>query len=98
MGMMIKNAIVLVDEVNALNTEQRMELYPAIVHATLSRVRPVLLASLTTVAGMLPLVSDPMYGPLAVTVIGGLLIGTAVTLLFLPVIYSIFFNVKPVAK
>ena len=94
-GMMIKNAIVLIDEINALNTVQKWELYPAIVHATLSRVRPVLLASLTTVAGMLPLVSDPMYGPLAVTVIGGLLIGTLVTLLFLPVLYSIFFKVKP---
>lgn len=94
-GMMIKNAIVLVDEINALNSVQKWDLYPAIVHATLSRVRPVLLASLTTVAGMLPLVSDPMYGPLAVTVIGGLLIGTLVTLLFLPVLYSLFFKVKP---
>ena len=98
MGMIIKNAIVLVDEINALNGAQRMELYPAIVNATVSRVRPVLLASLTTVAGMIPLVGDPMYGPLAVTVIGGLLIGTCVTLLFLPVIYSIFFSVKPMAK
>lgn len=97
-GMIIKNAIVLVDEINALNIQQRMDLYPAIVNATISRVRPVLLASLTTVAGMLPLVSDPMYGPLAVTVIGGLLIGTCVTLLFLPVIYSIFFSVKPIEK
>ena len=94
-GMMVKNAIVLVDEINALNSVQRIELYPAIVRATISRVRPVLLASLTTVAGMIPLVSDPMYGPLAVTVIGGLLIGTMVTLLFLPVLYSLFFKVKP---
>ena len=94
-GMMIKNAIVLVDEINALNTKQKWDLYPAIVHATVSRVRPVLLASLTTVAGMIPLVGDPMYGPLAVTVIGGLLIGTLVTLLFLPVLYSLFFKVKP---
>ena len=94
-GMMMKNAIVLVDEINALTTQQRMDLFPAIVQATLSRVRPVLLASLTTVAGMLPLVSDPMYGPLAVTVIGGLIIGTVVTLLFLPVLYSLFFKVKP---
>lgn len=97
-GMMIKNAIVLVDEINVLNTVQKWELYPAIVHATISRVRPVLLASLTTVAGMLPLVTDPMYGPLAVTVIGGLLIGTLVTLLFLPVLYSLFFKVNPVQK
>ena len=93
-GMMMKNAIVLVDEINALTTKQRLDLFPAIVHAALSRVRPVLLASLTTVAGMLPLVSDPMYGPLAVTVIGGLIIGTVVTLLFLPVLYSLFFKVK----
>ena len=98
MGMIIKNAIVLVDEINVLNGEQRMELYPAIVNATISRVRPVLLASLTTVAGMIPLVGDPMYGPLAVTVIGGLLIGTCVTLLFLPVIYSIFFSLKNPSK
>ena len=94
-GMMIKNAIVLVDEINVLNMRQKWELYPAIVNATISRVRPVLLASLTTVAGMIPLVSDPMYGPLAVTVIGGLLIGTLVTLLFLPVLYSLFFKVNP---
>lgn len=93
-GMIMKNAIVLVDEINALTTEQRLELFPAIVQATLSRVRPVLLASLTTVAGMIPLVSDPMYGPLAVTVIGGLIVGTLVTLLFLPVLYSLFFKVK----
>ena len=93
-GMMMKNAIVLVDEINALTTKQRLELFPAIIQATLSRVRPVMLASLTTVAGMIPLVSDPMYGPLAVTVIGGLIIGTLVTLLFLPVLYSLFFKVK----
>lgn len=93
-GMMMKNAIVLVDEINALTTKQRLELFPAIVQATLSRVRPVLLASLTTVAGMIPLVNDPMYGPLAVTVIGGLIVGTLVTLLFLPVLYSLFFKVK----
>lgn len=97
-GMMMKNAIVLVDEINALTTQQRLDLFPAIVQATLSRVRPVLLASLTTVAGMIPLVSDPMYGPLAVTVIGGLIIGTMVTLLFLPVLYSLFFNVKAQKK
>ena len=91
-GMMVKNAIVLVDEINVLSSGR--SLYQAIVQATVSRVRPVMLASLTTVVGMVPLVGDPMYGPLAVTVIGGLLIGTAVTLLFLPVLYALFFKVK----
>lgn len=95
MGMIIKNAIVLVDEINLLNETEHIDLYSAIVNATLSRVRPVMLASITTMAGMIPLVSDPMYGPLAVTVIGGLFVGTIVTLLFLPILYSLFFKVKP---
>jgi multidrug efflux pump subunit AcrB len=93
-GMMIKNAIVLVDEINRLLNEEHMEPYSAIVQATLSRVRPVMLASFTTILGMIPLISDPMYGSLAVTVIGGLFVGTIVTLLLLPLLYAIFFGVK----
>lgn len=94
MGMTIKNAIVLVDEISRLNTQEKTELYPAIIKATVSRVMPVILASFTTIAGMIPLISDPMYGSLAVTIIGGLLIGTFATLLLLPTLYSVFFNVK----
>ena len=94
MGMTIKNAIVLVDEIARLTTEEKVELYPAIIRATVSRVMPVILASFTTIAGMIPLVIDPMYGSLAVTIIGGLLVGTFATLLLLPTLYSVFFNVK----
>lgn len=94
MGMTIKNAIVLVDEITRLTTEERVELYPAIVRATTSRVMPVILASFTTIAGMIPLIPDPMYGSLAVTIIGGLLLGTVVTLLLLPTLFSVFFKVK----
>lgn len=94
MGMTIKNAIVLVDEIARLTTEEKVELYPAIIRATVSRVMPVMLASFTTIAGMIPLISDPMYGSLAVTIIGGLLLGTVATLLLLPTLYSVFFKVK----
>lgn len=94
MGMTIKNAIVLVDEIARLTTEERVEEYPAIIRATVSRVMPVILASFTTIAGMIPLVGDPMYGSLAVTIIGGLLVGTFATLLLLPTLYSVFFKVK----
>ena len=94
MGMTIKNAIVLVDEIARLTNEEKVDLYPAIIRATVSRVMPVILASFTTIAGMIPLVGDPMYGSLAVTIIGGLLIGTFATLLLLPTLYSVFFNVK----
>lgn len=93
-GMMVKNAIVLVDEINRLTTEEQMEQYEAVVEATLSRVRPVMLASFTTILGMIPLISDPMYGSLAVTVVGGLFVGTIVTLLLLPLFYSLLFKIK----
>ncbi|MDE7406889.1 MAG: efflux RND transporter permease subunit, partial [Muribaculaceae bacterium] len=93
-GMMIKNSIVLVDEINRLQTEEHQPVYQALVNATVSRVRPVMMASLTTVFGMIPLVGDPMYGSLAVTIIGGLTVGTIVTLMLLPMFYSLFFHVK----
>lgn len=93
-GMMVKNAIVLVDEITRLQTEEGRELFKAIVDATLSRVRPVMLASFTTIVGMIPLISDPMYSSLAVVVCGGLFVGTIVTLLLLPLFYSVLFKVK----
>lgn len=93
-GMMVKNAIVLVDEINRLQTQEQVEAYEAVVRATLSRVRPVMLASFTTILGMIPLISDAMYGSLAITVIGGLFVGTIVTLLLLPLLYSLLFKVK----
>ena len=93
-GMMVKNAIVLVDEITRLTGEEHVDPYTAVIQATLSRVRPVLLASFTTILGMIPLIPDAMYGSLAVTVIGGLFVGTLVTLLILPLFYSILFKVK----
>jgi multidrug efflux pump subunit AcrB len=93
-GMMIKNAIVLVDEITRLMTEEHLPAYRAVIQATVSRVRPVMLASFTTILGMIPLIGDPMYGSLAVTVIGGLFVGTIVTLLLLPLFYSIIFKVR----
>ncbi len=93
-GMMVKNAIVLVDEITRLSAEEGQHMYHAVVNATLNRVRPVILASFTTVVGMIPLIPDPMYGSLAVVVIGGLSVGTIVTLLLLPLFYSILFKVK----
>lgn len=93
-GMMVKNAIVLVDEINRLQTEENKAPYESVILATLSRVRPVMLASFTTILGMIPLISDAMYGSLAVTVIGGLFIGTIVTLMILPLFYSLFFKIK----
>ena len=90
-GMMVKNAIVLVDEINRLQTEERMPAYRAVIEATVSRVRPVLMASLTTIVGMIPLLGDPMYGSMAITIMGGLTVGTVITLLLLPFFYTVLF-------
>ena len=93
-GMMVKNAIVLVDEINRLQVEEHVHPYHAVVEATVSRVRPVMMASLTTIVGMIPLVGDPMYGSMAVTIMGGLTIGTIITLILLPLFYTALFSIR----
>ena len=93
-GMMVKNAIVLVDEINRLQTEEKKTPYTAVIEATVSRVRPVLMASLTTIVGMIPLITDPMYSSMAITIMGGLAVGTLITLILLPIFYTVLFNIK----
>lgn len=93
-GMMVKNAIVLVDEINRLQSEEHKHPYHAVVEATVSRARPVLMASLTTIVGMMPLMSDPMYGSMAITIMGGLAIGTLITLILLPLFYTALFHIR----
>lgn len=94
-GMMMKNGIVLIDEINR-QISTGTDSYEALVSATLSRFRPVMMASMTTVVGMIPLLSDPLFGSLAVTIMCGLTVGTLITLLFLPVVYASFFKIKRV--
>lgn len=94
MGMMIKNAIVLVDEINRLQTEEHVEAYKAVIEATVSRVRPVLMASITTILGMFPLLWDPMYQSMAIVIMAGLAVGTIVTLILLPLFYTILFHIR----
>ncbi len=93
-GMMVKNAIVLVDEINRLQVEEKFEPYKAVVEATVSRVRPVLMASLTTIVGMIPLIGDPMYSSMAITIMGGLTFGTIITLILLPIFYTALFRIR----
>ena len=92
-GMMIKNGVVLMDEINdEINSGK--EPVSALIDSSASRFRPVMMASLTTILGMIPLLPDDMFGSLAATIMGGLLVGTLITLIFIPVIYSILFKIK----
>lgn len=97
-GMMVKNAIVLVDEINRLQHEEKAIPYTAVIEATVSRVRPVLMASLTTIVGMIPLVGDPMYSSMAITIMGGLTAGTIITLILLPLFYATLFHIRKTAN
>lgn len=92
-GMMIKNGVVLMDEIN-LQIKSGKAHNDAIVASVSSRFRPVMMASLTTILGMIPLLPDDMFGSLAATIMGGLLVGTVITLIFIPILYSIFFKIK----
>lgn len=94
-GMNIKNAVVLVDQID-VEMRSGADAYEALVSATRSRVVPVSLASLTTILGMLPLLFDAMFGGMAATIMGGLLMATLLTVLFLPVCYSLLFNIRKV--
>ncbi|MCQ2311273.1 MAG: efflux RND transporter permease subunit [Paludibacteraceae bacterium] len=93
LGMMLKNTVVLMDEIN-FQLSKGVVPFKAVIEATVNRTRPVLMASITTIVGVVPLVNDPMYGPMAVSIMGGLLIGTMVTLLLMPLTYSAVYHIK----
>ncbi|MFI3317410.1 MAG: efflux RND transporter permease subunit [Rikenellaceae bacterium] len=92
-GMMIKNGVVLMDEIN-LQISEGKKPFDALLDSSAIRFRPVMMASLTTILGMIPLLPDDMFGSLAATIMGGLLIGTVITLVFIPILYSVFFKIK----
>ncbi|KXI23834.1 efflux RND transporter permease subunit [Photobacterium sanguinicancri] len=96
-GMMVKNAIVLVDQADAEVREGKLP-YHAIIDASLSRARPVLLGALTTILGVAPLLVDPFFKSMAVTIMFGLLFATILTLVVIPLFYAMFFRVKAIEE
>lgn len=93
LGMIIKNVIVLIDEINVLH-RNGTHLYDAVIEATVSRTRPVLMAATTTIFGMVPLLFDVAFGGMAATIIFGLTFATLLTLFVTPVLYVMFYKVK----
>lgn len=92
-GMMMKNCIVLMDEIGE-QIHAGVPPVQALVSSSESRLRPVMMASLTTILGMIPLLSDAMFGSMAATIMGGLLFSTLATLFFVPILYAVFFKIK----
>ena len=92
-GMNVKNAVILVSRIRELRADG-YEAHRAVVVAATDRFIPVVAASATTILGMLPLLADSMFGSMAATIMGGLLVATILVLIVLPVIYSLFYRIK----
>ncbi|EOX4215342.1 efflux RND transporter permease subunit VexK [Vibrio cholerae] len=92
-GMLLKNGIVLLDQIE-IEMHSGKDPYLAVVDASLSRVRPVCMAAVTTILGMIPLLPDIFFRPMAVTIMFGLGFATVLTLIVVPVLYSLFHHVK----
>jgi len=94
-GMLLKNGIVLLDQIE-IEIHSGKEPYHAVVDAALSRVRPVCMAAITTILGMIPLLPDTFFKPMAVTIMFGLGFATILTLIVVPVLYRMFHKIKVV--
>ncbi|WP_281222194.1 efflux RND transporter permease subunit [Photobacterium sanguinicancri] len=92
-GMLVKNGIVLIDQIE-IEVASGKDMYSAVVDAAVSRVRPVCMAAITTVLGMLPLLPDVFFKPMAVTIMFGLSFATVLTLIVVPVLYRLFHKVE----
>lgn len=92
-GMNVKNAVILVSRIRELRADG-YEAHRAVVVAATDRFIPVVAASATTILGMLPLLADSMFGSMAATIMGGLLVATILVLIVLPVVYSLFYRIK----
>src|SRR3990167_4203457 len=93
-GMIMRNSVILVDQIEQ-DIEAGISQWDAIVGATVRRFRPIVLTALASVLAMIPLSRSVFFGPMAVAIMGGLVVATALTLLFLPALYAAWFRVKP---
>ena len=93
LGMIIKNVIVLIDEIN-IQRREGVPAYTAVIESTVSRTRPVLMAATTTILGMVPLLFDIAFGGMAATFIFGLTFATLLTLFVTPALYILFYRIK----
>jgi multidrug efflux pump subunit AcrB len=95
-GILMRNTLILIGQIKT-NQEEGLDSYHAVVEATVQRSRPVVLTALAAVLAFIPLTFSVFWGSMAYTLIGGTAVGTVLTLIFLPALYSIWFGVKPTA-
>ena len=93
-GMIMRNSVILVDQIEH-DIRDGSAPWNAIIDATVRRFRPIVLTALAAILAMIPLSRSAFFGPMAVAIMGGLLVATALTLLFLPALYAAWFRVRP---
>ena len=92
-GMIMRNTIILVDQIDQ-DIAVGHGRYRAIIDATVRRARPVLLTALSAILGMIPLARSVFWGPMAITIMGGLFVATVLTLVVVPALYAMWFRVR----
>jgi multidrug efflux pump subunit AcrB len=92
-GMIMRNTVILVDQIDRDIADGHGR-YRAIIDATVRRARPVVLTALAAILGMIPLTRSIFWGPMAITIMGGLFVATVLTLLVVPALYSLWFRVR----
>lgn len=93
LGMMVRNGVVLMDQIDE-ELAKGDDPYHAIVDASVERMRPVTVAAMTVIVGMIPLLKDPLFDSMATAIMFGLIFATILTLFFVPILYMVFFRVK----
>ncbi|CAI8788327.1 MFS transporter [Pseudomonas jessenii] len=96
-GILMRNTLILIGQIHH-NAQEGLDPFHAVVEATVQRARPVLLTALAAILAFIPLTHSVFWGTLAYTLIGGTLVGTIMTLVFLPAMYSIWFKIRPEDK
>jgi multidrug efflux pump subunit AcrB len=94
LGMIARNAVLLIEQIE-IDRKGGMKPWDAVISATLSRFRPIFLTAISTVLGMIPIAGTVFWGPMAVTIMGGLFVATLLTLIFLPALYVAAFRIGP---
>ncbi|MGL4997012.1 MAG: efflux RND transporter permease subunit [Deefgea sp.] len=97
LGMIAKNAVILIDQIES-DRKDGKEIWDAVVTASTSRLRPMMLTALSTILGMIPIAPTVFWGPMAFAIMGGLFVATLLTLIFLPALYVAVFGGTPPAK
>jgi len=94
LGMIARNAVLLIEQIG-IDRKAGLKPWDAVLSATLSRFRPIFLTAVSTVLGMIPIAGTVFWGPMAVTIMGGLTVATLLTLIFLPALYVAAFRIGP---